>query len=219
VTATVSTLSRIGILGSGSAAQTLGGGFLKHGHRVMLGSRDPAKLQVWRAGAGPDAHAGTFEQAARFGDLVVLSVLGSAAEDVVRLAGIESFDGKVVLDASDPLDFSSGRPGLFVGTTDSLGERIQRLLPKAHVVKGLNTVIADVMVDPTLSGGDPDMFIAGDDDGAKQTVTALLEEFGWPVIDMGGIESARWLEALSLAWVVYSHRTGKTRHAFKLVGK
>ena len=219
MTATVSRRSRIGILGSGSAAQTLGTAFIKHGHPVMLGTRDPAKLQPWRAGAGPDAYVGRFDEAARFGNLVVLSVLGSAAEDVVRLAGIESFNEKVVLDASDPLDFSSGRPGLFVGTTDSLGERIQRLLPQAYVVKGLNTVVAEVMVDPTLSGGDPDMFIAGDDDRAKQMVTALLGDFGWPVIDMGGIESARWLEALSLAWVVYSHRTGKTHHAFKLVGK
>jgi 8-hydroxy-5-deazaflavin:NADPH oxidoreductase len=108
---------------------------------------------------------------------------------------------------------------LFVGTTDSLGERIQRLIPDANVVKGLQTVVAEVMVNPRLTGGDPDMFIAGDNDEAKQTVATLLQEFGWPVIDMGPIESARWLEALSLAWVVYSHRTGKTHHAFKLVGK
>ena len=87
------------------------------------------------------------------------------------------------------------------------------------MVKGLNTVVAEVMVDPSLTGGDPDMFIAGDSEQAKATVTELLAEFGWPVIDMGGIESARWLEAMSLAWVVYSHRTGKTHHAFKLVGK
>ena len=106
-----------------------------------------------------------------------------------------------------------------MGTSDSLGERIQRLIPDAYVVKGLNTVVAEVMINPRLSGGEPDMFIAGDSDEAKQTVTSLLGEFGWPVIDMGGIESARWLEALSLAWVVYSHRTGKTHHAFKLVGK
>ena len=124
-----------------------------------------------------------------------------------------------MLDASDPLDFSSGRPGLFVGTTDSLGERLQRLVPRAFVVKGLNVVLADVMVDPSLTGGEPDMFIAGDSAAAKQTVTALLGAFGWPVVDLGGIESARWLEALSLAWVVYSHRTGKTHHAFKLIGK
>jgi predicted dinucleotide-binding enzyme len=108
---------------------------------------------------------------------------------------------------------------LFVGTTDSLGESIQRLIPNSYVVKGLNIVQADVMINPSLTGGEPDMFIAGDSEEAKQTVTTLLEEFGWPVIDMGGIEGARWLEALSLAWVVYSHRTGKTHHAFKLVGK
>jgi predicted dinucleotide-binding enzyme len=138
---------------------------------------------------------------------------------VIRLAGIASLNGKIVLDASDPLDFSSGRPGLFVGTTDSLGERIQRLIPNAYVVKGLNIVQAGVMINPSLTGGEPDMLIAGDSDEAKRTVTGLLREFGWPVIDMGGIESARWLEAISLAWVVYSHRTGKTHHAFKLVGK
>ena len=211
--------SRIGILGSGPAGRTLGSGLLDHGHEVMIGSRDPGKLQTWTAAAGPMARAGSFADAARFGELILLSVVGSAAEDVLRLAGLDNFDGKIVLDASDPLDFSSGRPGLFVGTTDSLGERVQRLLPQANVVKGLNTVVAEVMVDPSLTGGEPDMFIAGDSDQAKATVTALLAEFGWPVIDMGGIESARWLEALSLAWVVYSHRTGKTHHAFKLVGK
>lgn len=210
---------RIGILGSGPAGRTLGSGFLGRGHSVMIGSRDPAKLQPWLAAAGPGAETGSFADAARFGELILLSVLGSAAEDVLRLAGVDNFDSKIVLDASDPLDFSSGRPGLFVGTTDSLGERIHRLLPRANVVKGLNTVVAEVMVDPSLTGGEPDMFIAGDSDQAKATVTALLAEFGWPVIDMGGIESARWLEALSLAWVVYSHRTGKTHHAFKLVGK
>jgi predicted dinucleotide-binding enzyme len=210
---------RIGILGSGPAGRTLGSGFLGRGHRGMIGSRDPAKLQTWLSAAGPGARTGSFTDAARFGELILLSVLGSAAEEVLRLAGLDNFDSKILIDASDPLDFSSGRPGLFVGTTDSLGERIQRLLPRANVVKALNTVVAEVMVNPSLTGGEPDMFIAGDSDQAKATVSALLGEFGWPVIDMGGIESARWLEALSLAWVVYSHRTGKTHHAFKLVGK
>jgi 8-hydroxy-5-deazaflavin:NADPH oxidoreductase len=212
-------LLKIGVLGSGSAGRTLANGFLDHAHRVMIGSRTPDKLRDWLREAGREAQVGTFEQAARFGELIVLSVNGRAAEDVIRLADLESFAGKIVLDASDPLDFSSGRPGLFVGTTDSLGERIQRLIPDAYVVKGLNVVQADVMINPTLTGDELDMFIAGDSDEAKQTVTNLLEEFGWPVIDMGGIESARWLEALSLAWVVYSHRTGKTHHAFKLIGK
>ena len=185
----------------------------------MIGSRTPDKLRDWLRQAGRAAQVGTFAEAAQFGELIVLSVNGRAAEDVIRLANLENFAGKIVLDASDPLDFSSGRPGLFVGTTDSLGERVQRLIPSAYVVKGLNIVQADVMINPTLTGGEPDMFIAGDSDEAKQIVTNLLEEFGWPVIDMGGIESARWLEALSLAWVVYSHRTGKTHHAFRLIGK
>ena len=210
---------KIGVLGSGSAGRTLANGFLDHAHRVMIGSRTPDKLRDWLREAGREAQVGTFAQAAQFGELIVLSVNGRAAEDVIRLADLESFAGKIVLDACDPLDFSSGRPGLFVGTTDSLGERVQRLIPNAYVVKALNIVQADVMINPTLTGGEPDMFIAGDSDEAKQTVTNLLEEFGWPVIDMGGIESARWLEALSLAWVVYSHRTGKTHHAFKLIGK
>jgi 8-hydroxy-5-deazaflavin:NADPH oxidoreductase len=210
---------QIGVLGSGPAGRTLATGFLSHGHPVMIGSRDPAKLHAWRRTGGPDAHVGTLAETAQFGDLVVLSVIGTAAEEVIRLAGDKNLAGKIVLDASDPLDFSSGRPGLFVGTTDSLGERIQRVIPDAYVVKGLNIVLADVMVNPSLTGDEPDMFIAGDSDEAKQIVTSLLGEFGWPVIDMGGIESARWLEALSLAWVVYSHRTGNTHHAFKLVGK
>ena len=210
---------KIGILGSGSAGRTLANGFLDHAHRAMIGSRTPDKLRDWQRQAGREAQVGTFAQAAQFGELIILSVNGRAAEDVIRLANLENFAGKIVLDASDPLDFSSGRPGLFVGTTDSLGERVQRLIPNAYVVKGLNIVQADVMINPTLTGGEPDMFIAGDSDEAKQIVTNLLEEFGWPVIDMGGIESARWLEALSLAWVVYSHRTGKTHHAFKLIGK
>jgi len=210
---------KIGVLGSGPAGQTLAAGFLDKGHPVMIGSRDVAKLDGWLRHAGPEGQIGTFAETAEFGDVILLSVLGSAAEEVVKLAGVENLTDKIVIDATDPLDFSSGRPGLFVGTTDSLGERIQRLIPRAHVVKGLNIVQADVMINPRLTGDEPDMFIAGDNEEAKHTVTQLLGEFGWSVIDLGGIENARWLEALSLAWVVYSHRTGKTHHAFKLVGK
>jgi 8-hydroxy-5-deazaflavin:NADPH oxidoreductase len=215
----VSEPSKIGILGSGSAGQTLGRGLLGLGHPVMIGSRNPAKLDAWLKDAGPGSSTGTFADAARFGDLVILSVQGSSAENVLGSAGLDNFDDKVLIDASDPLEFSSGRPGLFVGTTDSLGERVQRLVPTAFVVKAFNIVVADVMINPSLSGGEPDMFIAGNDDQAKQVVSALLAEFGWPVVDLGDIQNARWLEALSLAWVVYSHRTGKTHHAFKLVGK
>ncbi len=211
------TMLCIGILGSGDAGKTLALGFAAKGHHVLLGTRDPAKLREWArashiAVAKPD-------QVAREAELVILSVLGSAMTEVILAAGIANFSGKIVIDASDPLDFSSGKPGLFVGTTDSLGERVQRQLPEARVVKAFNTVLAAVMVNPSPSGGDPDMLIAGNDGGAKAVVTKLLEDFGWSVVDMGGIENARWLEAISLAWVVYSHKTGKTLHAFKIVGK
>jgi 8-hydroxy-5-deazaflavin:NADPH oxidoreductase len=123
----------IGVLGSGPAGRTLATGFLGHRHPVMIASRDRSKLQDWLRHTRPQARVGTFAETAEFGDLVVLSVNGRAAEDVIRLAGIENLNGKIVLDASDPLDFSSGRPGLFVGTTDSPGERIQRLIPDARV--------------------------------------------------------------------------------------
>ena len=210
---------QIGILGSGSAARTLGSGLLRLGHPVMLGTREPDKLADWRDEAGPSGRVGSFADTAVYGELIVLSVLGRAAEDVIRLAGPDNLAGKVIIDASDPLDFSAGRPGLFVGTTDSLGERVQRAAPRARVVKALNIVLAEVMVDPTLTGGQPDMFIAGNDDDAKEVVTELLRRLGWPVIDLGDIENARWLEALSLLWVVYSHRFGTTHHAFKLEGR
>ncbi len=208
---------QIGILGSGDAGRTLALGFHGKGHHVRLGTRDPAKLQPWSRETGISVLKPV--EMARQSELVVVSVQGSAAIEAISGAGIENFAGKIVIDASDPLDFSSGNPGLFVGTTDSLGERVQRLLPDARVVKAFNTVAAPVMIDPSLSGGDPDMFIAGNDDAAKALVQTLLEDFGWPVVDLGGIENARWLEALSLAWVVYSHKTGQTTHAFKLVGK
>jgi predicted dinucleotide-binding enzyme len=210
---------KIAILGSGPAGQTLGKGFIKLGHEVVIGTRDPAKLNDWKTEAGTKASVETPGEATSQGKIIIISVLGSAAESAILNAGIENFANKIVIDASDPLDFSSGNPGLFVGTTDSLGEQIQRLLPDAKVVKAFNTVLADVMINPALSGGEPDMFIAGNDEKAKLIVTKLLEDFGWSVIDMGEIESSRWLEAISLAWVVYSHKTGKIHHAFKLVGK
>jgi predicted dinucleotide-binding enzyme len=210
---------KIGILGSGYAGQTLGRGFAKRGHEVRIGTREPEKLEGWRAEVGPLASVTKGVECTRWADLIVISILGSAVEDVLRGAGIEHFSGKVVIDASDPLDFGSQRPGLFVGTTDSLGERVQRWLPEARVVKALNTVFAAVMVEPSLSGGDPDMFIAGNDPAAKQQVRTLLVAFGWSVIDVGDIQNARWLEAMSLLWVVYHKQTGKLHHAFKLLGK
>ena len=213
------TSMKIGILGSGSVGQTLGRGLARLGHQVRIGTRDPAQLGAWQREVGAAASLSSTEECAEWAEAIVLSVHGSAVEAVLHAAGPPHFARKVVLDTCDPLDFGSGRPGLFVGTTDSLGERVQRLLPEARVVKSLNTVLADVMIEPALSGGTPDMFMAGNDPAAKLLVRGWLTAFGWPVIDIGDIQNARWLEALSLLWVVYAHQTGKRHHAFQLVGK
>lgn len=210
---------KIGILGSGRAGQMLGRGFARLGHEVRVGTREPARLDAWQREVGARASVSLGAECARWAEAIVLTVHGSAVDAVIAAAGSEHFAGKVLVDTCDPLDFSSGRPGLFVGTTDSLGERVQRRLPEARVVKAFNIVLADVMIDPALSGGSPDMFIAGNDAGAKELVGSWLRAFGWPVIDLGDIQNARWLEALSLLWVVYHFQTGKTLHAFQLVGK
>jgi predicted dinucleotide-binding enzyme len=143
-------------------------------------------------------------------------VRGAAAEDLVHsLAG--AVDGKVLVDATNPLDFSSGGPQLFVGTTDSLGERVQRAAPGARVVKAYNTVGNALYVDPQLPGGPPTMFIGGNDAGAKGTVTELLTSTGWDVADLGGIEASRYLEPMCLAWVAYGGQAGNWGHAFRLL--
>jgi 8-hydroxy-5-deazaflavin:NADPH oxidoreductase len=209
----------IGIIGSGTAGRILGAAFAERGHRVCLGTRDPSKLAAWAKSVGPMASVASGADAARFGDVVILSVLGTAMRSVIEQAGADAFGDKVVIDASDPLDFSGDRPALFVGCTDSLGEQVQRMLPRARVVKALQQVLAEVMVNPALTGDDPDMFIAGNDEKAKAIVTRLIRPFGWKrIIDLGDIQNARWLETLSFLWLVYSRRTDKVFHGFKLVG-
>jgi len=194
---------KVGILGSGDVGQALGRGFVSRGHEVMIGSRTPHsdKLMAWAHKAGKGASTGSFADAASHGSVLVLATLGTAAEEVIDLAGPPKFKGKLLIDATVPLDFSRGMPpGLFVGTTDSLGERIQRKLPEARVVKCFNTVGNRQMVDPTYKG--VEMMICGNDKAAKDEVTGILRDFGWSgSIDVGGIEGARWLEALVPLWV------------------
>lgn len=207
----------IGILGSGDVGQALGRGLARHGHTVMLGTRDASKLADWQKETR--AKVGSFQDAARFGEIVILALHGAGAEAALELAGPSSFDGKVVIDATNPLDFSNGMPpGLFVGTTDSLGERIQRKLPRAHVVKCWNTVTNSQMIDPKFEQGVPPMWIAGDDAQAKKQVEALLREVGWPSVqDAGGIDGARWLEALVPLWVRVGAPVDMWTHAFMVV--
>jgi 8-hydroxy-5-deazaflavin:NADPH oxidoreductase len=208
---------KVGVLGSGDVGKVLAGGFLKLGHEVRIGSRSPEKLQEWAAGAGGGASAGTFAEAAKFGDIIVLATHGEGTQSAVELAGAGNFDGKVVIDATNPLDFSSGGPQLSIGFNDSLGERVQRWLPNARIVKAFNTVGNAHMIDPQFPGGPPTMFIAGNDADAKKIVTQVSEAWGWDVADLGGIESSRWLEAMCMAWLAYGSTNGTWRHAFRLL--
>ncbi|MCC3153970.1 NAD(P)-binding domain-containing protein [Hymenobacter sp. BT770] len=211
----------IGILGTGGVAQTLGTKLVSLGHAVKLGSRTTGneKATAWAAQAGPTASHGTFAEAADFGELLILATLGTGTLDAIALTGPDRLAGKTVIDLTNPLDVSQGMPPkLFVGHTDSLAEMVQRAAPQAHVVKALNIVSAAQMVDPTSTGSDLDMFIAGNDAAARQQVTDLLKSFGWKnITDFGGIESARFLEPLVLLWVHYGMKTGGWAHALKFV--
>lgn len=213
--------SRVGVLGSGEVGRRLAAGFRSRGHEVMIGSRDPGKseLREWLSGDGAAIDAGTFEQAATQGELLVLAVFGDAAEHAIAEAGPGNFSDKVVIDAMNPLDFSAGfPPTLSITGKDSLGERIQRALPDAKVVKAFNTIGNPYFVDPSFSDGQPTMLIAGDDEGSKRTVTDVLSDFGWAdVIDLGGIDSSRELEAICIAWVKIGGIRGAWDHGFKLL--
>ncbi len=209
---------KVGVLGSGQVGQALARGFAEHGNEVMIGSRSPEKLEEFAADAGEAVSAGTFETAAAFGEVVVLACLGSAAEDVLELAGEANLAGKVLIDTTNPLRFEEGKPPeLFVGFDDSLGERVQGWAPEARVVKAFNIVGNAHMVDPDLPDGPPTMLIAGDDPSAKETVTEILDEFGWETVDLGGIDGSRYLEPICMAWVRYGLGAGSWDHAFKLL--
>ena len=198
---------KIGILGSGAVGQALARGYARHGHDVLIGTR---KSEV------EGLPVGSADQAVADADIVMLAVAGRASVEVTGSVA-HLLDGKVLVDATNPLDFSTGAPRLFVGFEDSLGEQVQKAAPGARVVKAYNIVGNTLFVDPELPGGPPTMFIAGNDDAAKGTVTQLLEDTGWEVADLGGIEASRWLEAMCMAWVTYGARTGTWNHAWKLL--
>ncbi len=212
---------KIGIIGSGDVGQALGLGFTALGHDVKLGTRDPGsdKLRTWLGKAGAHASAGTFAEAAGFGEIVLLATSWSGTENALKLAGPERLNGKVVVDVTNPLASAGGKLGLAVGFTDSAGEQVQRWLPGARVVKAFNMVGNAHMFRPQFPGGPPDMFIAGNDEGAKRTVTGILSDFGWRTIDLGGIEAARLIEPVAMTWISYAMRTGTWNHAFKLLRK
>ena len=210
---------KIGVIGSGVVGETLANGFLRHGHEVMRGSRDPAKLEAWRAAAGARARAGTFADAARFGEVAVLAVKGTGAVAAVEACGA-GLDGKPVLDATNPIAEAPPVNGVlqfFTGPNESLLEQLQARAPRARFVKAFSSVGSALMVNPALPGGRPSMFICGNDEGAKRAAAGLLDQLGWEAEDCGAAEAARAIEPLCMLWCIPGFRKNDWVHAFKVL--
>ena len=214
-------MKKIGILGSGSVAKTLGNGFLKHGYKVMLGSRDVSKLTEWQEQSGGKGKVGSFADAAKFGDVLVLAVKGKHAKDVMKLAGSRRIKDKIVLDATNPIDESespkNGVLRFFTKMNSSLMEQLQKALPNARFVKAFNSVGAGFMVNPQFPDGKPTMFICGNDAAAKATATTILDQFGWETEDVGMVESAGAVEQLCVLGCAPGFLRNQWTHAFKLL--
>jgi predicted dinucleotide-binding enzyme len=210
---------KVGILGSGDVAKTLAGGFLKHGHDVMMGTRDPSKLAAW-GHANAQARIGSFADAAGFGELAVLAVKGVVAADALRAAGAANLAGKPVIDATNPIADAPPANGVlrfFTSLDESLLERLQRAFPDLRLVKAFNSVGNARMVNPAYVGGRPTMFICGNDPTAKAAVVKILDQFGWDAEDMGGVEAARAIEPLCMLWCIPGFLRNQWTHAFKLL--
>jgi predicted dinucleotide-binding enzyme len=212
---------KIGVLGSGIVGQTLASGLLKHGHSVMLGTRNPqkAEAQEWLK-ANPEGQVGTFDQAARFAELAILASLGRVAQDVLALAGPENLAGKTVIDATNPLTDAPPVDGVLQFTTgpnESLAEQLQKKVPRTNVVKAFNSVGAARMVNPQFEQGTPTMFICGNNAQAKAQVAEIALELGWETLDCGSIVAARAIEPLCILWCIPGFLRGQWTHAFKVL--
>lgn len=213
---------RVGVLGSGDVGQTLAAGFLKHGHEAMIGTREPAKLAPWQK-ANPKAKVGSVSETAAFGEVLMLAVKGSVAADVLRAAGQANLAGKVVIDASNPIADAPPDHGVlkfFTTLDNSLLEQLQKEFKNARLVKAFNSVGAPQMVNPSYAGGiRPTMFLCGNDNAAKRTVSEILDQFGWDTADMGTVEAARAIEPLCMLWCILGFTKNEWTHAFKLLRK
>jgi 8-hydroxy-5-deazaflavin:NADPH oxidoreductase len=213
--------NKVAVLGSGVVGEVLANGFLKHGHEVMRGSREPQKLAGWKEKAGPKASVGDFAAAAAFGDTVVLAVKGGAAEAVV--AGIaDRLANKTVIDATNPIKDAPPDHGVlrfFTTHDESLMERLQKAAPAARFVKAFSQVANAWMVNPDFGGTRPTMFICGDHAGAKQEVVKVLDAFGWDAEDMGASAAARAIEPLCMLYCIPGLTRNSWTHAFKLLKK
>lgn len=210
---------KIGIIGSGIVAQVLAGGFVKHGHDVTIGARNPDKLAEWKA-KNRMAHIGSFADAAKAGDLIVLAVKGTAAVEAIRTAGSGNLSGKVVMDVTNPiadLPPVNGVLRFFTSLEESLMERLQREFPAIKFVKAFNSVGNAAMINPSFAGGRPTMFICGNDEAAKKTISSIVVQCGWEAEDMGKVEAARAIEPLCMLWCIPGFLKNDWMHAFKLL--
>jgi len=212
---------KIGILGSGIVGRVLASAFIQEGHQVMLGTRNLTKEEVikWQQ-ENKGGSLGSFQETAQFGDIIVLAVSGLAAEDAISLAGKEHFFEKIVIDPTNPIAAVPPDNGVlkyFTTLEVSLMERIQNLVPGARVVKAFNSIGNAFMYKPNFQGGPPTMFICGNNEDAKKTVTGILTSFGWETEDMGGVEAARAIEPLCILWCIPGFIHNRWTHAFKLL--
>jgi len=211
---------KIGIVGSGIVGQTLANGFVKHGYAVTIGTNTPDKREELKSKTNGKAIVGSFEDAARFGNVVVLSTKGTAAEAALRAAGIANLKGKTVIDTTNPIADTPPVNGVlqyFTSQNESLMERLQALAPEAHFVKSFSCVGNALMVNPDFGGVKPTMFICGNHDGAKSEVKTILDQFGFEGADMGAAECSRAVEPLCVLWCIPGFLSNTWTHAFKLL--
>lgn len=209
---------KIGVLGTGDVGTNLASKFAELGHEVILGSRSAEKAKGLVRKMGPKASGGTFADAASFGEVIFNCTSGSGSLEALKSAGAKDLNGKVLVDVANPLSFAKGQLSLTVANTDSLGEQIQRAFPAAKVVKALNTMNFRVQTNPKIVHGESDAFICGNDQGAKAKVTGILGWFGWKsVIDLGGIDRARGMEAILLIWFALSQKYNFEPLNFRIV--
>jgi hypothetical protein len=212
-------MKKIGIIGSGIVAQTLGSGFLKYGYQVMLGTSDKSKLADWHKSAGGQALVGSFDEAAKFGEIIVLALKGTIAKKVLGLMRHENLNGKTVIDTTNPLADAPPVNGVlkfFTSLDSSLMEELQETVPDANFVKAFNSVGNAFMVDPSF-GSKPTMFICGNSENAKNEVSVIINKFGWETADFGMVESARAIEPLCMLWCITGLTKNEWMHAFKLL--
>jgi predicted dinucleotide-binding enzyme len=210
---------KIGIIGSGVVGQALAKGCLKYGYEVMIATNNPSKIAELKSQVGPKASVGSFEEAAKFGDIVILSIKATAAESTAKSLG-SLLKGKIVIDTMNPISEVPPKNGVlnfFTDINESLMERLQKKAPDARFVKAFSCIGSALMVNPQIGGSKPSMFICGNDPAAKKEISKIIEQFGFDVEDLGAAEAARAIEPLCILWCIPGMVRNDWVHALKML--